>query len=112
MKLGAVAAGEVLRVSLNDLVGPGVQTVRTVRVDDKGEVAMPLAGAVKVGGLSEAAAAGAIAKAYRDQRLIDGAQVSVLKVNGAAPLADEELEPLGPTDAPRQPARQARAKQR
>jgi protein involved in polysaccharide export with SLBB domain len=112
VKLGAVAAGEVLRVSLNGLAGPGVETVKIVRVNDKGEVAMPLADAVKVGGLSEAAAAAAIARAYHDRRLIDGAQVSVLKVNGAAPLADEELEPLAPTDPLRAPARPVQPKSR
>ena len=70
---------------------------------------MPLAGAIKVEGLTEADAARAIAKAYRDKHLIAGAQVTVLKVNGAAPLPDEELEPL-PSFAPGQEQpRQARA---
>jgi len=109
VKLGPVAPGEVLRISITELAGPGVESIKTVKVADNGQVAMPLAGAIKVEGLTEADAARAIAKAYRDKHLIAGAQVTVLKVNGAAPLPDEELEPL-PGFAPGQEQpRQARA---
>ena len=41
-------------------------------------------GDVKIDGLTEIRAAQAIAKAYRDQRLIQNAQVWVLKINGKA----------------------------
>jgi protein involved in polysaccharide export with SLBB domain len=96
VKLGPVAPGEVLRVGITDLAGPGVETVKAVRVDDKGLITMPLVGAVKVDGLTESAVASAIAKAYRDRNLIASANVTVLKINGAAALPDDELQPLTP----------------
>jgi protein involved in polysaccharide export with SLBB domain len=107
VKLGPVAPGEVLRISITELAGPGVETVKTVKVAGDGHIAMPLVGAIKLEGLSEAEAARAIAKTYRDKHLIQSAQVTVLKVNGAAPLPDEELEPLPDATLPAQP-RQAR----
>ena len=109
VKLGPIAPGEVLRISITELAGPGVESVKTVTVADNGQIAMPLAGAIKLEGLTEADAARAIAKAYRDKHLIAGAQVTVLKVNGAAPLPDEELEPL-PTSSGQEQPRQARAR--
>jgi hypothetical protein len=84
-------------------------TVRTMNVDDQGQIAMPLVGGINVGGLTEADAAKAIAKVYRDRRLISNAIVSVLKVNGSAPLPDDELRPLPQGRPPAPQARQARA---
>jgi protein involved in polysaccharide export with SLBB domain len=110
VKLGPVAPGEVLRVTLMDLAGPGVETVKTVKVAANGQIAMPLAGAIKVDGLTEADAARAIAKAYADKHLISGAQVTVLKVNGAALLTDEEVEPLPAAAPASERPRQARGK--
>jgi protein involved in polysaccharide export with SLBB domain len=109
VKLGPIAPGEVLRVFITELVGVGVATVRTVEVDDQGRIAMPLVGGINVGGLTEADAAKAIVKVYRDQRLISNALVSVLKVNGGAPMPDDELRPLPPEGWPVPRARQARA---
>jgi protein involved in polysaccharide export with SLBB domain len=110
VKIGPVAPGEVLRVSLMDLAGPGVETVKTAKVAANGQIAMPLAGAIKVDGLTEADAARAIAKAYADKHLISGAQVTVLKVNGAALLTDEEVEPLPAAAPASERPRQARGK--
>jgi protein involved in polysaccharide export with SLBB domain len=110
VKLGPIAPGEVLRVHITELVGPGVETVRTVKVDEQGQIGMPLVGGVNVGELTEAAAAKAIAKVYRDRHLMANAMVSVLKVNGDAPLPADELRPLPADDGlwPERP-RQARA---
>lgn len=112
VKLGPVTPGEVLRISITELAGPGVESVKMVKVAENGQIAMPLAGAIKLDGLSEAEAARAIAKTYRDQHLISSAQVTVLKVNGAAPLPDEELEPLPSSVSGQELPRQAQAKGR
>jgi len=109
VKLGPIAPGEVLRVFITELVGVGVATVRTVKVDDRGQIAMPLVGGISVGGLTEADAAKAIAKVYHERRLIAGAPVSVLKVNANAPLPEEELRPLPSSGFPPVEVREARA---
>jgi protein involved in polysaccharide export with SLBB domain len=112
VKLGPIAPGEVLCVRITELVGPGVETVRTVKVDEQGQITMPLVGGITVGDLTEADAAKAIAKVYRDRNLTANAVVSVLKVNGNAPLPDDELRPLPPEGWPVPRARQERAVRR
>jgi protein involved in polysaccharide export with SLBB domain len=92
VKRGPVARGDVLRVSVWELNGPGVETRKVVKVDDEGKVTLPLID-VKVEGLREADVPAAIAKAYREQNLIAHAMVAALKVNGDAPLAVEDLDP-------------------
>jgi len=105
VKLGPIARGDIVRVGISELAGPGVATTLILKVDENGQIAMPLGGDVKIDGLTETRAAQAIAKAYRDQRLIQNAQVWVLKINGKAPLPDEAV-PKPP--APQAPPRAAR----
>jgi protein involved in polysaccharide export with SLBB domain len=112
VKLGPVAAGEVLRITLTELAGPGVESTKTVKVDPQGNIAMPFVGAVKVAGLTEAAVAKAVATAFRDRNLVANMSVAALKINGAAPLPDEELQPLASPTPSAQAARQARMKRR
>jgi protein involved in polysaccharide export with SLBB domain len=112
VKLGPIAKGEVLRVGVSEVAGPGQVLTKTVRVDDEGRVQMPLVGPVKVEGLSENDATAAVAKRYREMNLIQSAMVTVLKVNGAAPVTEEDLRrPRPPEPATPEPVK-ARARRR
>jgi protein involved in polysaccharide export with SLBB domain len=90
VKLGPIEPGEFLRVSLWELAGPGVESVKTVRVDEKGQVVLPLLGATAVAGQSEGAAEKAVAQAYANAGLLQNAIVTVRKVNGSAKLPEDE----------------------
>ena len=46
-------AGDVLQLSLRDLVAPGVETVKVMRVSQLGTISLPLVGPVHVAGLTE-----------------------------------------------------------
>ena len=106
VKLGPIVKGDIVRVGISELAGPGVETTFILKVDENGQIAMPLGGDVKIEMLTETRAAQAIAKAYRDHRLIQNAQVWVLKINGKAPLPDEAV-PKSPPPA-QAPPRAAR----
>ncbi|MEE9294637.1 MAG: polysaccharide biosynthesis/export family protein [Phycisphaerae bacterium] len=60
----AVGRGDVLEVNLTGLQEPMSSNVYRVRVDDKGEVDLPLVGAVKIGGMGVSEAENAIKTAY------------------------------------------------
>jgi protein involved in polysaccharide export with SLBB domain len=49
-----VRPGDVVEVSVSDLVGPGVETVKVCRVSDSGTISLPLVGAIHVAGMTEA----------------------------------------------------------
>ena len=73
-----VGPADLLQVSISDLVGPGVDTVRTIRVTESGNVPLPLLDKpVKVTGLTEQQSQEAIQRAYREAGIIQRAQVSV-----------------------------------
>jgi beta-lactamase regulating signal transducer with metallopeptidase domain/protein involved in polysaccharide export with SLBB domain len=73
-----IGGNDLVAVSINDLVGPGVETVKSVRVGEKsGEISLPLVGNVHVAGLTAPQAERAIAKAYEDGQLLKQAQASV-----------------------------------
>ena len=57
---------------------------------------MPLVGSIRVEGFTETGAAQAIVRLYRDQNLLQNAAVWVLKINGAAPLPLEPVQPALP----------------
>jgi protein involved in polysaccharide export with SLBB domain/beta-lactamase regulating signal transducer with metallopeptidase domain len=69
--------GDLLSVSITDLVGPGVETVKQVRVSDTGMISTPLVPPIKVTALTVPEMEKAVQKAYRDGNLIANAQVSV-----------------------------------
>jgi hypothetical protein len=60
-----VHPGDVLRVSFDDLVGPGVETVKQLRVDAAGAISLPLLGPVHVAGKTEEEIVKAIDDEYR-----------------------------------------------
>ena len=49
-----VRRGDVLEMSITDLVAPGLETVKVLRVTESGMISLPLLGDVRVLGLTEA----------------------------------------------------------
>ncbi len=72
-----IGANDLLNVSVTDLVGPGVETVKTTRVSESGNVSLPLIGQIHATDLTEAELEKVIQQSYRDANLIQNAQVSV-----------------------------------
>ncbi len=72
-----IGKGDLVAVSITDLVGPGVETTKTARVSDSGNINLPLVGQVHAEGLTETQLEHAIADAYKGAQLIQNAQVSV-----------------------------------
>jgi polysaccharide export outer membrane protein len=72
-----IGVGDLITVSVSDLVGLGVDTTKQTRVSESGNISMPLLGQVKAIGLTEDELQKAIADAYRTQQIITQAQVSV-----------------------------------
>jgi len=72
-----IGVSDLITVSITDLVSPGVETNRQVRVSETGKISLPLIGQVQAEGLTEAQLEQEIIAAYRDQQIIQNAQVSV-----------------------------------
>lgn len=72
-----IGRNDLLQISITEVAGPGVETVKTSRVSESGNVSLPLIGTVKAAGLTEAELEKAIADAYRTKNIIQNAQVSV-----------------------------------
>jgi protein involved in polysaccharide export with SLBB domain/beta-lactamase regulating signal transducer with metallopeptidase domain len=71
-----IGVGDLVQVSIMGLTANGVETVKSGRVSEKGEIPLPYLGRVKAAGLSESELEKSIAKSYQDKRLIDKPQVS------------------------------------
>ena len=69
--------GDLVTVSVMDLVGQGVETVKTARIDGDGTISLPYTGAVKAAGLSPLELEKAVAKGYLDKGVIQNAVVAV-----------------------------------
>jgi polysaccharide export outer membrane protein len=72
-----IGKGDLVDISVNDLVGLGVETTKQTRVSESGNVSMPLLGQIKAEGLTEDELQKAIADAYKTGQIITNAQVSV-----------------------------------
>lgn len=72
-----IGRNDLLSISISEVAGPGVETVKTTRVSESGNVSLPLIGSIKAAGLTEAELEKTIAQTYRDKGLIQQAQVSV-----------------------------------
>jgi protein involved in polysaccharide export with SLBB domain len=59
-----VQPGDVLEVTFTDLVGPGVETAKVVRVSESGTISLPLIGQMHVEGMTEAEVSQAIDAGY------------------------------------------------
>jgi beta-lactamase regulating signal transducer with metallopeptidase domain len=69
--------GDLVAVSVMDLVGPGVETVKTARVDGDGHISLPYIGRVNAAGLTPSDLEKAIAKEFREQNLVQNPVVAV-----------------------------------
>ncbi len=74
-----IGKNDLLQISLTD-VTPGVETVKTARVSESGNVSLPLIGQIPAAGLTEAQLERAIQQKYQDQGIVKNAQVSVTVV--------------------------------
>jgi protein involved in polysaccharide export with SLBB domain len=73
-----IGRNDLLSISITDVVGPGVETIKSVRVSESGNVSLPLIGQFRAEGLTEAQLETEIQRAYRDANLMPNTQVSVI----------------------------------
>jgi hypothetical protein len=62
----ACIAGDVLTVAVTDMVGPGIETRKVMRVSDSGTISLPLVGRIHVVGMTEEEINAVVNKMYRD----------------------------------------------
>ena len=74
----AVSRNDVLTISISDLQGPGIETVKQARVSESGNISLPYIGQVRAEGLTEIDLEREIVAAYRRANLIEQATVSVV----------------------------------
>jgi protein involved in polysaccharide export with SLBB domain len=72
-----ISPNDFLLVSITDLLGPGQEQFKQVRVSESGNISLPYIRQIKAAGMSEGQLEEAIAQAYRDRDLVQNAQVSV-----------------------------------
>ena len=76
-----IGPNDLLEVSINDLIGQGVQSKVTCRVSDPdGTITVPLIAPIKVSGITDARAQQIISKAYHDVQIISNAVVVVNRI--------------------------------
>jgi RNA polymerase sigma factor (sigma-70 family) len=85
-----IAVGDVVEVSVDDLVAPNVRSAMPSRVEASGNIPVVLIGDIKVAGLKPGEAAAAVAKGYRDAKIIQFPQVAV---NVVEPAAQSKVKP-------------------
>jgi polysaccharide export outer membrane protein len=74
----AVGPGDLLQVTVYDLEGQGLQTIKQVRISGTGNVALPyLTNVVRAEGLTEIELQTTIADAYREAKILETPNVSV-----------------------------------
>jgi polysaccharide export outer membrane protein len=71
-----IGRNDLLQITLTD-VTPGVETAKTSRVSESGNVSLPLIGQIQASGLTEAQLERAIQQKYQDQGIVKNATVSV-----------------------------------
>ncbi len=76
-KHATLNAGDVIEVTIGDLVGVGVETTKRSRIGENGNISLPLIGSVKAAGLTEAELEKSIAAEYKKAKLIEKPEVSV-----------------------------------
>lgn len=75
-----IGAGDLIQISIMDLVTEGVEWLKQIRVADSGNISLPYVGQVKAAGLSESQLEDAIVSAYKDKNMLPKAIVSVVTV--------------------------------
>ena len=74
----AVSRNDILTISISDLQGPGIETVKQARVSESGNISLPYIGQLRAEGLTEIELEQSIVAAYRAANLIEQATVSVV----------------------------------
>jgi protein involved in polysaccharide export with SLBB domain len=72
-----IGPNDLINISTTEVAGPSIESSKTARVSESGNVSLPLIGQVKAAGKTEAELEKAIADEYRARNLIQNAQVSV-----------------------------------
>ena len=72
-----IGPNDLVSISVTEVAGPSMESVKTARVSESGNVSLPLIGQIKASGRTEAELEKAIADEYRARNLIQNAQVSV-----------------------------------
>ena len=72
-----IGKNDLLNISITDLIGPNIETVKTARVSESGNISLPLIGQVHAQGLTEVQLETEIIRKYREAGLMPNAQVSV-----------------------------------
>jgi protein involved in polysaccharide export with SLBB domain len=68
-KPATIKAGDVVEVTVADLVGTGVETTKRARVSEIGNLSLPLIGEIKAAGLTEGEFEKKISEMYSDAKL-------------------------------------------
>lgn len=79
-KPGPIAIGDKLQITVFDLVAQGQRCTLYAQVAEDGTVVLPFAGAIKISDVSEADANEVISKQMEAKQVIQGAVVSVLRL--------------------------------
>ena len=77
------AVGDTLEISLSDLAGPGTNTTNKYKVDEKGEIFIPLLGQLGVRGHTAGQTEEAIAQAYQEKGIVKDMIVKVRRLGPA-----------------------------
>ncbi|HET6247171.1 MAG TPA: polysaccharide biosynthesis/export family protein [Tepidisphaeraceae bacterium] len=93
-----IGRNDLLNISISDLMAPGQETVKVVRVSESGNISLPYLGSVHAAGLTEIELEQGIVQAYRDANLVMNAQVSVTVVEARG----RTVEILGSVNGPGQ----------
>jgi polysaccharide export outer membrane protein len=91
-----IGASDFISISIFDLVAPGIETVKNVRVSESGNISLPQISPIKAAGLTEAQLEKAIRDAYRDEQIIQNANVTVTVFEARA----RSYSVLGQVDQP------------
>ncbi len=72
-----IGKNDLVNISVTDVVGPGVESTKTTRVSESGNISLPLIGQIHAEGLTEPQLEQAITATYHNLQLIQNAEVSV-----------------------------------
>jgi protein involved in polysaccharide export with SLBB domain len=87
-----LASGDLVRVTIADVIGPGLKTTTENHVADDGTLPVLLITPLRAAGVSTGEFTVAVRKAYHDANLINYADVSVERVDNAAKISAGPIE--------------------
>ena len=107
----ALQPGDEVEITVNELVGPGVEKTNRARVAADGNVIMPMVEPVRAQGLTPDRLSDAVAQRYKDSSLIEQPTVTVARVTSAFPATSPAATPAASSVATTAPATTAPATQ-